>query len=115
MIRRPPRSPLFPYPPLSRSGRSPPSEPVAALPTLVQDEAWPIRAQATRSLGMIAAPASLPLVRDALRDTEWWVRLRAGLALTRFGAAGRNVLLEAEVGGHAEARDMARSILGLSP
>ena len=54
-------------------------------------------------------------MRDALRDTEWWVRLRAGLALTRFGAAGRNVLLEAEVGGHAEARDMARLILGLSP
>ena len=96
-------------------GRFPHAESVAALGFLVQDEAWPIRAQATRSLGMIADPASLPLVRDALRDVEWWVRLRAGLALTRFGGAGRNVLLEAEVSAHAEARDMARLVLGLSP
>ena len=96
-------------------GRFPHAESVAALGFLVQDEAWPIRAQATRSLGMIADPATLPLVRDALRDVEWWVRLRAGLALTRFGGAGRNVLLEAEVSAHAEARDMARLILGLSP
>jgi len=29
---------------------------------------------------MIADPATLPLVRDALRDGDWWVRLRAGLA-----------------------------------
>ncbi|PYP17044.1 MAG: hypothetical protein DMD52_05460 [Gemmatimonadetes bacterium] len=96
-------------------GRFPHAESVAALGFLVQDEAWPIRAQATRSLGMIADPATLPLVRDALRDVEWWVRLRAGLALTRFGGAGRNVLLEAEVSAHAEARDMARLVLGLSP
>ena len=48
------------------------------------------------------------------RDVEWWVRLRAGLALTRFGAAGRNALLEAEVGPDGEAREMARLILGLS-
>jgi hypothetical protein len=96
-------------------GRFPHAESVAALGLLVHDAAWPIRAQATRSLGMIADPATLPLVRDALRDVEWWVRLRAGLALTRFGAAGRNVLLEAEVGAHAEARDMARLIVGLSP
>jgi HEAT repeat protein len=96
-------------------GRFPHAESVAALGFLVQDEAWPIRAQATRSLGMIADPATLPLVRDALRDVEWWVRRRAGLALTRFGGAGRNVLLEAEVSAHAEARDMARLVLGLSP
>ncbi len=96
-------------------GRFPHKESVAALGYLVQDEAWQIRAQAVRSLGMIADPATLPLVRDALREREWWVRLRAGLALTRFGAFGRNVLLETEVGVHAEARDMARLILGLSP
>jgi len=63
---------------------------------------------------MIADQNTLPAVRDALRDPEWWVRLRAGLALIRFGAAGRNALLEAEVGAHAEARAMAGLILGLS-
>ena len=51
----------------------------------------------------------------SLRDAEWWVRLRAGLALTRMGTTGRNGLLEAEVGADPDARDMARLILGLSP
>ncbi len=95
-------------------GKFPHPESVAALGYLVQDEAWPVRAQAARSLGMIADPATLPPLREALRDPEWWVRMRAGLALTRFGAAGRNALLESEVGAHAEARDMARLVLGLS-
>jgi HEAT repeat protein len=96
-------------------GRFPHPESVAALGYLVQDEVWSVRAQAVRSIGTIADPASLPAVREALQDGEWWVRLRAGLALTRFGAAGRDVLLAAEVGADAEARSMARLILGLSP
>ena len=95
-------------------GKFPHPESVAALTYLVEDEAWPVRAQAARSLGMIADPATLPKVRAALRDREWWVRLRAGLALTRFAGPGRNALLETEIGAHAEARDMARFILGLS-
>src|SRR5439155_8715834 len=90
-------------------------ESLAALGYLAAEEPWPVRAQAARSLGMIADPRSLPAVRGALRGPEWWVRLRAGLARTRFGAPGRNVLLEAEVGGDPEARDMAALILGLSP
>ena len=39
----------------------------------------------------------------------------ARVALTRFGPPGRNALLEAEIGPHPDARDMARLILGLSP
>ncbi len=96
-------------------GTYPHAESIAALTGLVQDDAWPVRAQAVRSLGMIADPATLPLVLAALRDPEWWVRMRAGLALTRLAAEGRNSLLDAEVGAHADARDMARLILGLSP
>jgi hypothetical protein len=96
-------------------GRFPHPESVAALEYLVQDEAWPVRAQAARSLGMIGDPKTLLLVRAALRDDEWWVRLRAGLALARMGADGRNALLESEVGPDANARDMARLVLGLSP
>ena len=95
-------------------GHYPHRESTAALGVLVQDDTWTVRAQAVRSLGMIADPATLALVRDALRDADWWVRLRAGLALIRFGPAGRNALLESEVGAHAEARDMAHLILGLS-
>ena len=41
--------------------------------------------------------------------------MRTGLALTRFGSAGRNALLAAEVGADPSARDMARLVLGLSP
>jgi HEAT repeat protein len=94
-------------------GNFPHRESVAALTRLVADPAWEVRAQAARSLGMIADPTTLPLLRTALRDPIWWVRLRAGLALMRFGTAGRNALLEAEVGADGEARDTARMILGL--
>lgn len=95
-------------------GSFPHADSITALTGLVRDTAWPVRAQAVRSFGMIADPATLPLVRAALYDADWWVRQRAGLALMRFGTAGRNLLLEAEVGGSPAARDMARLVLGLS-
>jgi HEAT repeat protein len=96
-------------------GDYPHADSIAALTRLARDAEWAVRAQAVRSLGIIADPVTLPLVRDALRDPEWWVRLRAGLGLVRFGAPGRNALLEAEVGADPGARDMAYFILGLSP
>src|SRR6266849_10239492 len=88
-------------------GSFPHRESVAALKRLATDDAWAVRAQAVRSLGMITDVSTLPLVKAALRDTEWWVRLRAALALMRFAGAGRNVLLEAEVGPDPLARAMA--------
>jgi HEAT repeat protein len=94
-------------------GSYPHRESVAALKRLVTDEAWTVRAQAARSLGMITDAGTLPSVTAALRDDVWWVRLRAALALMRFAAAGRNALLQAEVGGDAYARDMAKLVLGL--
>src|SRR5205807_691786 len=80
----------------SALGAFPHPESTPALTRLAGDAAWPVRAQAARSLGMLADPATLPLVHAALRDPDWWVRLRSGLALTRFGSAGRNALLAAE-------------------
>jgi len=94
-------------------GSFPHRESVAALKRLATDDAWAVRAQAVRSLGMITDVSTLPLVKAALRDTEWWVRLRAALALMRFGGAGRNALLEAEVGPDPLARAMAQLVLGL--
>ena len=85
------------------------------LQRLASDDAWPVRAHAIRGLGLTADPLTFPAVRKALRDPEWWVRLRAGLALTRFGAQGRNALLEEERGANPGARDVARLILGFSP
>ena len=77
------------------------------------DDTWAVRAQAVRSLGMIADVSTLPIVTAALRDNVWWVRLRAALALMRFAAPGRNALLEAEVGADPFARAMAQMVLGL--
>jgi hypothetical protein len=94
-------------------GSFPHRESVAALRGLAADSAWEVRAQAMRSLGMITDQTTLPLVKTGLRDAAWWVRLRAALALMRFAAAGRNALLEAEVGADAEARAMAKLVLGL--
>jgi HEAT repeat protein len=94
-------------------GSFPHRESVAALKRLASDSAWQVRAQAMRSLGMITDVTTLPLVRAALRDGEWWVRLRAALALMRFAATGRNALLEAEVGADADARSVAKLVLGL--
>ena len=94
-------------------GSFPHRESVTALTRLATDAAWEVRAQAARSLGMIADATTLPLVRALLRDSVWWVRLRGGLALMRFGAAGRNALLETEVGADPEARNVAKLILGL--
>src|SRR5213083_1681529 len=94
-------------------GSFPHRDSVAALTRLATDDAWAVRAQAVRSLGMITDVSTLPLLIDALRDEVWWVRLRAALALMRFAAAGRNVLLEAEVGGDPVARAMAQMVLGL--
>jgi HEAT repeat protein len=88
---------------------------VSALRRLIADTSWEVRAQAARSLGRIADPATLPLLVTALGDSEWWVRMRAALALTRLGPPGRDALLKAEVGALATARDMARLILGLAP
>ena len=97
-------------------GHYPHAESLAALRTLTGDPAWAVRAQAVRALGMIGAtePGTVPLIEPLLKDAEWWVRLRAGLALTRCGATGRNLLLAAETGAHPEARAVAGLVLGLS-
>ncbi len=96
-------------------GSFPHRESVAALKRLVTDDAWAVRAQAVRSLGMITDASTLPLVKAALQDNVWWVRLRAALALMRFAGAGRNALLEAEVGANPFASAMAKLVLGLPP
>jgi HEAT repeat protein len=79
----------------------------------VTDDAWAVRAQAARALGMIADAGTLAAVKAALEDSIWWVRLRAALALMRFGAAGRTALLEAETGPQPFASAVAKLVLGL--
>lgn len=94
-------------------GNFPHRESVTALKRLVTDDAWVVRAQAVRSLGMITDAGTLPFVKAGLQDAVWWVRLRAALALMRFSGAGRNALLEAEVGANPLASAVATMVLGL--
>lgn len=94
-------------------GSFPHRESVTALKRLATDDAWPVRAHAVRSLGMITDAGTLPVVKAGLQDSIWWVRLRAALALMRFAAAGRNALLEAEVGANPLAGAVAKLVLGL--
>lgn len=94
--------------------RYPHGDSLRVLTRLAADPAWQTRAQAIQSLGKLDARA-VALFRSALRDSSWWVRLRAALALARAGGEGRNALLTAETGADAFARDMARFVLGLTP
>jgi hypothetical protein len=96
-------------------GSFPHRESVTALKRLAEDGAWQVRAQAMRSMGMITDVTTLPVVQQGLRDGVWWVRLRAALALMRFAGAGRNALLETEVGPDPDARATAKMVLGLPP
>jgi HEAT repeat protein len=96
-------------------GSLPHARSVATLSTLSTDAAWEVRAQAARALGRIADPAALSILIPRLADAVLWVRLRAALALLRLGAPGRDALLTAETGPSADARHVARLILGLSP
>ena len=92
--------------------RYPHEDSVTALTHLAADRAWQVRALAIQSLGRLQAPA-VPAFLQGLRDSSWWVRLRAALALMAAGPDGRNALLRAEVGADVFARDMARLVLGL--
>ena len=64
---------------------------------------------------MIADPSTLPVLRPLLQDVAWWVRLRAALALTRFGATGKAALVELQAQKATAARAVADLVLGLSP
>ena len=95
-------------------GSYPGGESLGALRRLAADKAWQVRAQAIQSLGKVGA-ATVDLFQRGLQDASWWVRLRGALALARSGPVGRDVLLAAEIGPDAFARDMARLVLGLPP
>ncbi len=57
------------------------------------DETIGVRVQTAKALGTMSfLPALQPLLRSAVTDENWWVRLRAMEALTKLGAAGRAVL-----------------------
>jgi len=86
----------------------------AALGALLHDREWQVRTQAASSLGVIRAVNARDALHGALRDGNWWVRLRAGVALRQLGPAGSRVLTEVQAGADRFAQEMARYVLGLS-
>jgi hypothetical protein len=81
---------------------------------MVADPDWRVRAQAARALGTLADTESVPLLRRALADVNWWVRFRSGLALAQLGEPGRTALRECRTARDRYASDMAAMISGLS-
>src|SRR5256886_14721385 len=115
MIRRPPRSTLFPYPPLSRSGdelhvHSPPLPPVAAAIAVARRQH---RLEDARELGFSQKEVDEPRARDLdLADQTLWQLERRDQPL-----GDRPVLLLERIGereregrGHVPVRGAARSL-----
>ena len=73
-----------------------------------------VRTQAASSLGVIRAVNARGVLHAALRDGNWWVRLRAGIALRQLGPSGIAVLRDLQDGTDRFAREMARYVLGLT-
>lgn len=73
--------------------------------------AWAVRAAAAQAAGrngLVDAVTGLGLLLD---DPQWWVRFRAGEALWRLGAAGREELAKIAREGSPDAREAAARTL----
>lgn len=77
----------------------------------MDDEAWPTRALAARSLGFLGDARAIPRLERAMGDPAYWVRHRAGEALARLSDAGRAALGRALGDANPFVRDMAAQVL----
>lgn len=66
-----------------------------------------VRAAAARAAGRIGLTPLAPHLRELLGDADWWVRFRAGEALTLLGAEGVRLLRETAEGGSGAAQTAA--------
>ena len=80
----------------------------------MDDQAWPTRALAARSLGSLGDARAIPRLERAMGDPAYWVRHRAGEALARLSDAGRAALERALRDANPFVRDMATQVLFMS-
>ena len=81
----------------------------------LEDEAWPVRAQAVKAVGASKAINLIPMLCGCLADQEWWVRQNSARVLTQFGASGIEALrYVAHFSEDRFARDTARLMLSES-
>lgn len=65
---------------------------VPRIASLTQHEAWFVRMQAATVLGRVGQREHLSLLEALLDDPEWWVRYRAGQAISSLPFVGPNEL-----------------------
>jgi HEAT repeat protein len=73
----------------------------------LQLEAAPVRAAACEAAGKIGLMECAGRLAELLGDEDWWVRFRAGEALTRLGDPGHRLLAEVARSGAAPAAHAA--------
>lgn len=65
---------------------------VKLLPKFLVDKQWQMRSTAAKMLGIVKDKTSIEALGNALKDPEWWVRIRAAESLKEMGADGIKVL-----------------------
>jgi HEAT repeat protein len=77
----------------------------------LHDSAWQVRAAAAEASGRSVLRLAIPRLTELLGDDEWWVRFRAGEALSRLGTDGRQALHHAASGTDSAAQVAAKATL----
>ena len=58
----------------------------------LQDPVWEVRTQAAIAAGRIGVSEAVPVLRQRLRDNQWWAQFRSAEALLKLGSPGRYAL-----------------------
>ena len=72
---------------------------------------WQVRAAAAEAAGRSRLKRAVDRLSELLDDDEWWVRFRAGEALSRLGGAGRLMLQRTALDGAPIARAAAKATM----
>ena len=76
------------------------------------DPFWPVRAQASKAVGVLRAINLVPDLCKCLADTQWWVRNNSARSLVQLGEAGIEALnYISQFGEDRFARDISRLVL----
>jgi HEAT repeat protein len=102
-LRLPPEDPALPHYLRALAGFGHPAG-APAVDRGLASETWSARAAAAHAAGRIGLAATAPRLAELLDDENWWVRFRAGEALSHLGPEGQNLLVETARSGPERAR-----------
>lgn len=77
----------------------------------LDSSSWHVRASAAEAAGRSRLKAASSRLGELLEDDQWWVRFRAGQALTRLGSPGKLELHQAAIGLNPVSRASAKATL----